>query len=46
MDPHVEKQHALITYFKCTLFLDSVTIFVNIKPVITGRMNLGMDQRS
>ena len=46
IDPHVEKQHALITYVKCTVFLDSVTIFVNIKPVITGSMNLRMDQRS
>ena len=25
------KQHALITYLKCTFFLDSVTIFVTIK---------------
>ena len=37
---------AFITYLKCILFLDSVTIFVNIKPVITGWMNLRMDQRS
>ena len=40
------KQHTGITYLKCTLILDSGTIFVNIKPVITGWMNLmRMDQK-